>query len=206
GRPATASSSDRRSGKRASGQTSLYQPRPTTQASGGSVPACLRMRASTWSSDGEPARSTSSLSRASDSRWMWASASPGRVRPGNSSTSASAPAASRAAAPTARMRPPGPAATSGRQPANRRVGRKLTAAGEAGAGPRVSLIQAASAVRDGLFQRFVKRYKPLLKTVDGRLCAVRQVQLGEDVRDVRLDGLLADVEGPRDLLVRAAPG
>src|SRR4051794_20652095 len=39
---------------------------------------------------------------------------------------------------------------------------------------------------------------------DGRLRAVRDAELGEDVADVRLDRLLGDVELARDLLVGEA--
>ncbi len=43
-----------------------------------------------------------------------------------------------------------------------------------------------------------------LTGADGRLCAVPHVELGEDVRDVVLDGALGKAEPIRNLLVRRA--
>jgi hypothetical protein len=50
----------------------------------------------------------------------------------------------------------------------------------------------------------LERDQPPAQGLNGRLSAVLDLELGEKVRDVRLDGLLADIEGQRDVAVGAA--
>jgi hypothetical protein len=57
---------------------------------------------------------------------------------------------------------------------------------------------------DAASGELVQRYQPSSERLDGRLCAVFDFQLGKQVADVGLDGLLADGEGQADVAVRAA--